>query len=1026
MDLVLTSTPLAAPAVCLPLGTSPSTAVHIALPTPLQNPPARRKLFLGLCSGSHPPLDLCIRSKGHWVLLPLDASPEWGGASHDLLDNTVFSALQSLCSSGQVALAHASPPCSLFSRLRDRPPGPPALVSDSWPDGRPDLSDYWHLQLSEAIKIHSRCADLLLLVLNAGGVATWETPRRCRTLDLSILQPLLQALPFSGWAHMCRVSDWLIGKAWLFRSSSNLLEQLRLDCLGGHAHGQIQGLQNPDGSWVSASTAAYPGPLCEAYHNTFQELLPTGGPLHFLPWSDSFSLPSPCTSTDTFAVLRVQDGGGLQSSACFQQGPDKLAHIRKALWPYILHSAPRDQLTALSAGIHNKDSAHPVFEAATVTQMVADVVSVLGLPASASLIPAGQPLRLHLLQALATSIGDHDAALCDILAVGVPTGVLRPIQPSGIWRTHESEPSIEAEQLLWHDGNWSSAEDKPDIALQLMLHEVEQGWVEEIHGGMPEAVQRWGPLVAVGKLGVVDSPGKAPRLIGDSSCSNANSQSCIMDKAECPTILNLAASLGQLGLDTSQVSFLSLDVSAAHKQVLVRPEERGLSLFRVQHRLFCYKTCHFGAKWSAYWWGRLGALVLRVTKQIIFFAHCGLLYVDDFIWCFPTNMCTPLSLLVCAVLSILGLPMSWHKLAVGSSVTWVGFALRLSSGLFASLPGPKLAALREGLKKLGSPAKKVSRRLVSAVIGLLVWATQLFPLLRSWLYHLYRSLYRPKMGLHNLSVYQLAELACCCSANFKVLRDLTRSDLRAGLKIMAIGNSPVTHLDHLLCPRLRSGRAWVKTADTNSLDTMIDDNAAEAAMRFQHFFLSNSSALVGREWQLPLTSTTCFAFADAWADDSCGGMGGWFASSQPSSPTEIKWFHIPLHLSQFPSKWGLTSLQKAIATLELLAQCALLMLHPVTSSTICIVQHSDNLPSVGATAKGMSTKAPLCFGMTCLATIAVSRQIQVQISHVAGIRNEWADHISRLNCASHAHFMQVLDPSLRVRISLDSLLELSS
>ena len=50
----------------------------------------------------------------------------------------------------------------------------------------------------------------------------------------------------------------------------------------------------------------------------------------------------------------------------------------------------------------------------------------------------------------------------------------------------------------------------------------------------------------------------------------------------------------------------SLDFKAAHKQVKIRPEERGLLLFSHLNVLYHYKVCHFGARFSAYWWQRVG------------------------------------------------------------------------------------------------------------------------------------------------------------------------------------------------------------------------------------------------------------------------------------------------------------------------------------------------------------------------------------------------------------------------------------
>ena len=48
----------------------------------------------------------------------------------------------------------------------------------------------------------------------------------------------------------------------------------------------------------------------------------------------------------------------------------------------------------------------------------------------------------------------------------------------------------------------------------------------------------------------------------------------------------------------------SIDFKAAHKQVQVRPEEHGLLLFAFQGKLYRYRVCHFGGRFSAFWWQR--------------------------------------------------------------------------------------------------------------------------------------------------------------------------------------------------------------------------------------------------------------------------------------------------------------------------------------------------------------------------------------------------------------------------------------
>ena len=73
-------------------------------------------------------------------------------------------------------------------------------------------------------------------------------------------------------------------------------------------------------------------------------------------------------------------------------------------------------------------------------------------------------------------------------------------------------------------------------------------FAEWVDGGIAEIERRFGPAVAAGKLGVVQKPRAAARLIGDSSVSGANAQCRIEERIELPT-LRLSAPLRSSCLD---------------------------------------------------------------------------------------------------------------------------------------------------------------------------------------------------------------------------------------------------------------------------------------------------------------------------------------------------------------------------------------------------------------------------------------------------------------------------------------------
>ena len=135
-----------------------------------------------------------------------------------------------------------------------------------------------------------------------------------------------------------------------------------------------------------------------------------------------------------------------------------------------------------------------------------------------------QPFRLELWRRLAMSIGDSDVDLFHFLEEGVPLGVEGPLPPSAAFPLREATLVGESEQapLLHCIDSWKSATDDPSTVQHLLDVELAQGWISVVEGGINE-LQRDFKSTAVGKLGLVTVPGRAPRLVVDSSVSGVRS-----------------------------------------------------------------------------------------------------------------------------------------------------------------------------------------------------------------------------------------------------------------------------------------------------------------------------------------------------------------------------------------------------------------------------------------------------------------------------------------------------------------------
>ena len=116
---------------------------------------------------------------------------------------------------------------------------------------------------------------------------------------------------------------------------------------------------------------------------------------------------------------------------------------------------------------------------------------------------------------------------------------------------------------------------------------------------------------------------------------------------------------------------LSFDVACAHKRVRVRDSEQGFGCFALEDELFVYRCCYFGAKYSAYWWSRVGGWITRMLHRFVWVSHALFLYVDDGMLLLPKPVAPLLASACLAFLSALGVPLSWRKVQLGTEIVWI-------------------------------------------------------------------------------------------------------------------------------------------------------------------------------------------------------------------------------------------------------------------------------------------------------------------------------------------------------------------
>ena len=968
-----------------PLGTSPGPPFN-----------SGTRIFLDICCGVNSPLSNAVHHlKGD--IMRFDVLVH---SCDDLLNSDSYERLLRLCASGLVAYAGASPACCEYSRLKLLPHGPPALRTPSHMQGVPGISGPDLQKVQDSYVMLERCINCLNLTIAAGGHGHLEQPKSAMSWDEPIVQQYIKqnAACCISMAACGYGRDW--HKFWMFASTYMALAKMACACSHpAGSHQQIAGVRTPTGHYLSRATAEYPSELAQQFAQIVMPLLSDNGKELTLLSYEAY-LPIKKISDPPFSR---QDGAGFVSQSdwsCAHGFEDSFQVLRKNFFREIMSQRLDLQvLKAFRAG--HSDPPFSQDQLLPFKKFVEEFLMAQGFQPDWS-IPPDQQLCLHVLQRLCQCMQDPDTALFPYLINGVPLGINESITPSGCFPLNQPEAPFEPPLLSLHHTNWQSAEDEPTIVQELIDKEIDAGWVSEFQGTIEDAQAFFPDGLAIGKLGLALSDSRPPRLVLDSTVCGVNPQSQIPEKASLPTAKDVirAYPLRQTNKSLSGVSF---DVKSAHKQMAVHPRYRGFMCFQFKGRIFYYKVCPFGAVVSAHFWSRLGGVFQRLFHRMIYLPHASFLYVDDLLM-FQESSVIGLSAAVIAVLCMLTrLPISWKKCEIGPVIVWIGWEFHISSG-FIILPAAKRDKLMSLLEKLQS-SSHCSKKALEKFLGLALWATQLWPAMRTWLHYLYRDLHSIPASQFSVDPGCWEDVCACVSDELVFVRKPPFTAIPVQGHLIQVRHQPVTTKSDLFACSLSDKRVWLRIRDPNSSKRKL----STSSQRILSMYVTWLNHLPPVRTMWPKQQWTGLCVADAFASGTQSGIGGAivFPSGQCSwfslqiNHEDFKSLHIPIH----------DNLQKDITSLETLAQIALVYItiqfFPGSRIPIRIPTLSDNTTAEATSNKLFSTSMPIALFLEKLSLLISSSCIEVDVSHIPGHNNDWADALSRWDGAGQPphHFL---------------------
>ncbi len=366
--------------------------------------------------------------------------------------------------------------------------------------------------------------------------------------------------------------------------------------------------------------------------------------------------------------------------------------------------------------------------------------------------PPGQPFALYLMAAIAKLAGDPDWYYPIEVVEGVPLGVDEDVlDDPDIWPTKE-ELGLEPVEM---EPTPPSSADNYSSALRFS-EEVENTFLEEVPLGMVE-----GPLseqmaadrcqcqatdMAVGALAAIDEGNKV-RTIFDASITHVNDKirARMRKKTTAPGLHDLMWARKRLQRRTPNKVRLTLfktDASKAHRRIKVRRKDwkymvakTGTPSDSSSWKFWINKVGTYGVASAQWYWGRMAALINRLTYHLDDAFLYVFVFVDDYILVLVELTGDHWSTVFLLFLIVIGCPVSWHKNELAPQNLWVGYEVDINTGQ-AGLPPEKEEPLREVMAQF-ERKEKMRVPEVASHVGRLAWVAKAYPPIMPFLQPLY-------------------------------------------------------------------------------------------------------------------------------------------------------------------------------------------------------------------------------------------------------------------------------------------------
>ena len=256
----------------------------------------------------------------------------------------------------------------------------------------------------------------------------------------------------------------------------------------------------------------------------------------------------------------------------------------------------------------------------------------------------------------------------------------------------------------------------------------------------------------------------------------------------------------------------------------------------------------FGAKTSAWHWGRVSGAILRLLHSLLFFRHAAWVYVDDFFLLFPKSTSAVQFTLAIILLRIIGAPLSWKKLEFDKTIDWNGWTINPGT-MIAQLPSSKQEKINS---LIAAVLQSSSRKNLEKIIGILLWATSLVHHVRFLLTSLYRDLYAIPATNYSINPTEWESFLHLLN-DAATITQHNHLHLPVGSRVVEFKHSTISSKSQLPSDIPIERHVWIRRRDPSCEKRRLSDTSKKTLLwskRVSSFHFSNPYLWIGQlRWQ---------------------------------------------------------------------------------------------------------------------------------------------------------------------------------